>query len=256
MTQQQWTQQPSTQQQPIALVVGASRGIGRATAIEMAAHGYRVVGWYRSDAAADAEVARQIADDGGWYQGRRTDITDQQQVREGLGDLRHTDGSLQAVIVSAGITKDGLAGTMSLEAFTGVLQTNLVGSFLVARGALRAMRRHGGSIVLMSSTSGIRGQAGQTNYAASKGGVIAMTQALAKEAAPLGIRVNSLAPGFVDTDMFRAMDPRTRASVTDRIPLGRVGRPAEIARAARFLAGPDSSYITGQTLVIDGGMTS
>lgn len=241
---------------PLALVVGASRGIGRATAIEMAAHGYAVAGWYRSDDAADAETRGLIEDGGGWYRGRRTDVADQTQVRDGFRDLRTLDATLATVIVCAGITRDGLAGTMSLEAFTGVLDTNLTGSFLVARGGLRAMRKRGGSIVLMSSTSGIRGQAGQANYSASKGGIIAMAQALAKEGAPLGVRVNCVAPGFVDTDMFRAMNPATRSSVVERIPLGRVGRAEEVARAARFLAGPESSYITGQTLVVDGGMTS
>lgn len=241
---------------PLALIVGASRGIGRATAVEMATHGYQVIGWYRSDDAADAETRRLVEESGGRYRGRRTDVADQTQVREGFRDLRALDAPLATVVVCAGITRDGLAGTMSVDAFTSVLATNLTGSFLVARGGLRAMRRSGGSIVLMSSTSGIRGQAGQANYSASKGGIIAMTQALAKEGAQLGIRVNCVAPGFVDTDMFHAMNPATRASVVERIPLGRVGGPEEVARAVRFLASPESSYITGQTLVVDGGMTS
>lgn len=247
----------STPITPLALVVGASRGIGRATAVEMASVGYHVVGWYRNDDAANEQVRATIEAAGGSYRGQRVDITDERQVRDAFRDLRSRgEGDLTAVIVSAGITRDGLAGTMSLEAFTSVIATNLTGSFLVASAALRALRRTGGSIVLLSSTSGLRGPAGQANYAASKGGINAMTQSLAKEGARLGIRVNAVAPGFTDTDMFRAMDAGSKRTLVEHVPLGRVGAPEEIARAIRFLATPESSYITGQTIAVDGGVTS
>lgn len=242
----------------IALVTGASRGIGRAAAVTLAAAGYDIAGWYRSNDDESSVTAALVQENGGTYVGTRLDVGDEDAVRTAMRALRSDfpSGGLRAVVVAAGITSDGFAGTMSAEKFRRVVETNLVGSFFVCRDALRVMRKTGGAIVLLSSTSGISGQPGQANYSASKGGINAMTQALAKEGAASGIRVNAVAPGFTDTDMYRAMDSATRQNLVKSIPLGRPGEPEEVARAIRFLATEESSYITGQVLAIDGGITA
>jgi 3-oxoacyl-[acyl-carrier protein] reductase len=145
---------------------------------------------------------------------------------------------------------------MSLDKWRKVIDTNLTGAFLTCRESVKAMHRTGGSVVLIGSTSGVTGQPGQLNYAASKGGLIAFAKGLAREVAPRGIRVNVVAPGFTDTDMLRGMEPRSRAELLTAVPMGRAGDPAEVAAAVAFLAGPAASYITGKVLVVDGGLTS
>lgn len=242
---------------PIALVTGASRGIGRAAASALADAGYDVVGWYRADASASATTGEAVMVRGGRFIARQVDVANEDEVRAGFRALRKTvDAPLRAVVCAAGITRDGLAGTMSSDAFDSVISTNLRGTFLVCREAIKAMRREGGSIVLVSSVAGVSGQAGQANYSASKGGVNAITQALAKETARLGIRVNDVAPGYTETDMYTSMDPSARAHVTELVPLGRPAAAAEVAAAIRFLAEDTSSYITGQILAVDGGLTA
>ncbi|MDR1999133.1 MAG: SDR family oxidoreductase [Frankiaceae bacterium] len=244
-------------ERPVALISGASRGIGRATAVDLAAHGYDIFGFYGSRAAASEETAKLVADVGGRYDALRVDGADEAQVVRGFAELRGRVGrGPAAVVVSAGITGDGLAATMSAATFDRVIAVNLRGAFLVCRQAFRAMRRRGGSIVLVSSVSGLSGQPGQANYSASKGGVNALTQALAKEGAPLGIRVNAVAPGYTDTDMLAAMNPAARRQMLGHIPMGRTAAPAEIASVIRFALSPDASYMTGQVLVVDGGLTA
>ncbi|MEZ2391845.1 SDR family NAD(P)-dependent oxidoreductase [bacterium RCC_150] len=242
---------------PVALITGASRGIGHASAVAMAEAGYDVVGFSRYGDSDSSETDRMVRLSGGTYTAHKVDVSVEEDVRSAFRAFLSANGRrLDAVVVSAGITSDGLTATMSADRFDSVVAVNLRGSFLVCREAVKAMRKSGGAIVLLSSTSGVSGQAGQINYSASKGGVNAMTQSLAKEVAGLGIRVNAVAPGFTDTDMFRRMDAKARNGLTRHIPLQRVAHPDEVAKAIRFLATGESSYITGQILPVDGGLTA
>lgn len=240
----------------IALVFGGSRGIGRAAAERLAECGLAVVLAFRSDETAALDAVTSIRQAGGRAEALRADVCDEAAVRGAFRAVAAMEGVLSTVVFSAGVTSDGLLATMSAESWRRVIDTNLTGAFHVSRQSVKAMRKTGGSIVLVSSTSGISGQPGQGNYSASKGGINALTQSLAKEVAGLGIRVNAVAPGFTDTDMLRRMDAKARAEYAALIPLGRVADPREVAFAIEFLAGPQSSYTTGQILAVDGGITA
>lgn len=240
----------------IALVFGGSRGIGRASAERLSADGFDVILTYRSNPDAASDVVRTIRASGRKADAVKVDVCDEAAVRSVFRTVAAAPGRLEAVVYSAGITADGLLATMSLESWNKVIRTNLTGAFFAARQSVKAMRKTGGSIVLVSSTSGLSGQPGQGNYSASKGGINALTQSLAKEVARSGIRVNAVAPGFTETDMLRQMDAKARAAYVGMIPLGRVAQPDEIASAVAFLAGRASSYITGQILAVDGGITA
>ena len=241
----------------MALVTGGSRGIGRAAAIELASRGYDLAIFYRRNEAAFEITKALIEAQGGRAIGIQVDVRDEESVRNGYRQLFIFSGRrLDSLVVSSGITADGYAPMMSAGKFLDVISTNLIGAFLLSREAIKAMRRTGGSIVLVSSTSGISGQIGQVNYSASKGGMNAMTQSLAKECAPNGIRVNAVAPSFTDTDMYRSMNAQARSKLEAFIPLGRIAQPEEVAKAIAFLATDDASYITGVVLPIDGGLTA
>ena len=240
-------------QRALALITGSSRGIGQAAAAELASRGYDIAGFRREQPGVTPQI---IKEQGVNYQDYQVDVCDEEAVRAGFRELKDDfPGALRTVIINAGITRDGLAAAMTGEKFRSVVEVNLFGAFYVAREAIKTMRKSGGSIVFVSSVSGIRGQVGQANYSASKAGVNALVQVLAKEASATNIRVNAVAPGFIDTDMVRGMDARARTQLTERILLGRIGLPVEVARAIGFLASDQASYITGQVLVVDGGLT-
>jgi 3-oxoacyl-[acyl-carrier protein] reductase len=226
----------------VALVTGAASGIGRASAQRFAAEGAQVV-------AIDLHVPETPP--GGLAVA--CDITDEASVERTVQAAKEHFGRIDILAHFAGITKDALADKMTLEAWNDVIRVNLTGSFIVAQRVARAMDE-GGSIVLTSSRSYL-GNVGQANYAASKGGVFSLTRTLALELGKRGIRVNALAPGFVETPMTDAVPDRIRDKAIAAIPLGRVAQPEEIAAVAAFFASDDASYITGQTLLVDGGRT-
>ncbi|WP_091465568.1 3-oxoacyl-ACP reductase FabG [Paenarthrobacter nitroguajacolicus] len=241
---------------PITLVVGASRGIGKACALELARNGHDIVIFYRQDDEGAAGTVEAIRELGRRALAVRVDVSVEADVRAAFRTVLKDFGRIGSVVYSSGITADGLLATMSLNNWERVISTNLTGAFLVCRESVKALRKTGGSIVLISSTSGISGQPGQANYSATKGGINALTQSMAKEMASFGIRVNAVAPGFTNTDMLKQMDARARREYTQHIPLQRIGEPREIAAAVAFLVGHQSSYITGQVLAVDGGLTS
>ncbi|MEU2246067.1 3-oxoacyl-ACP reductase FabG [Streptomyces sp. NPDC019224] len=237
-----------------ALVTGASRGIGAATALALAEHGCDVVLNYRASAAKAETVAEQIRALGRKALLVQADVGDEAQVMAMFKRIRTEWGPVQVAVLNSGVTADGHLAAMSSTKWQEVIGTNLTGSFLTAREATKQMYASGGSLVLIASTSGIAGRAGQANYAASKGGVISLAKTLSYEVAPRGIRVNVVAPGFIDTDMVKKVPPAHLKEALQVIPLGRTGTPAEVAQAAVFMASPAASYITGKVLTVDGGM--
>ncbi|ARP70696.1 beta-ketoacyl-ACP reductase [Streptomyces pluripotens] len=237
-----------------ALVTGASRGIGAAVAVALAGHGCDVALNYRSKAAKAEEVAEQIRALGREALPIRADVSDEAQVAAMYKELKSAWGRLDVAVLNSGVTADGHLAAMSSAKWQEVIATNLTGTFFTAREATKQMYASGGAIVLIASTSGIAGRAGQANYAASKGGVISMAKTLSYEVAPRGIRVNVVAPGFIDTDMVKKVPPAQMKEALQAIPMGRVGAASEVAQAVAFMASPAASYITGKVLTVDGGM--
>jgi len=236
----------------VALVTGASRGIGRAIAAELATRGLLVVGTATSAAGA-AAVGEALAASGG--SGVVLDVTDGDAVIAAIDRVVHQHGGLQVLVNNAGITRDMLSMRMKDEDWNAVLATNLTAVFRVSRAAIRPMmkQRHG-RIVNITSVVGASGNPGQANYAAAKAGVAGMTRSLARELGSRGITVNCVAPGFVETDMTKALSEAQTAALLAQVPVGRLGQPAEIAHAVAFLASPEAGYITGVELHVNGGM--
>jgi 3-oxoacyl-[acyl-carrier protein] reductase len=241
----------------VALVTGGSRGIGRAVVLELARRGARVAfTWVRGDAAA-AEVEQLAADGGLDARGIKCDSRDTDAVTATVDQVVSDHGQIDVLVSNAGITRDQYLMLMGEQEFSDVIETNLLGAFRFAKATCRPMMaRRSGSIVTIASVSAIFGIPGQTNYCASKGGLVAFTRALAAELAPKGVRANAVLPGFVDTEMTAKMPRQVKRSSLERILLGRFGSAEEIAAVVAFLASDESSYIVGQSIVVDGGLTS
>ena len=236
----------------IALVTGASRGIGAAIADELAARGATVFGTATSDGGAEAIGAR-LAGKGG--HGRRLDVTDAAAVDALIDAIGKESGPVSILVNNAGITRDNLLMRMKDEDWQAILDTNLTSVYRTCKAVMRSMMKaRRGRIVNIASVIGATGNAGQANYAAAKAGIIAFSKSLAKEIGSRGVTVNVVAPGFIDTDMTRALPEESKNALVGQIALGRLGEPADIARAVAFLAGPSASYITGETLHVNGGM--
>lgn len=239
----------------VALVTGASRGIGRAVASGLAADGFDLALVYagNADAAADAVAACEAA--GATARAYRCDVSNTDEVKATVDAVLADFGSVWALVNNAGITRDTLLARMKDEDFARVLDVNLTGAFNMMRALTRPlMRQRGGRIVSMSSVVGLMGNAGQANYAASKAGLIGLTKSVARELAPRGVTVNAVAPGFVRTDMTAALPQQVVERYEGQIPLGRLADPEEVAGVVRFLVSDAAAYVTGEVIRVDGGM--
>jgi 3-oxoacyl-[acyl-carrier protein] reductase len=237
------------------LVTGASRGIGAEIAKSLGAQGLKVWVNFRSGEVEANAVKAAIEVAGGRAEVIGFDVSSEEAFVAGIKSIIAQDGELAYLVNNAGITKDGLAMRMKTEAFMDVINANLTSTFIGCREALKVMRKKRfGSVVNIASIVGETGNAGQTNYAASKGGTIAMTKSFAIEAASSGIRYNTITPGFIATEMTDVLSDEVKESFTAKIPMGRFGQPSEVADAVAFLLSDHSSYITGETLKVNGGM--
>ncbi|WP_267241437.1 3-oxoacyl-[acyl-carrier-protein] reductase [Streptomyces sp. PR69] len=230
------------------LVTGGNRGIGLAIARAFAEAGDKVAITYRSGEPPEELVKLGCLP-------VRCDITDAEQVEQAYKEIEDKHGPVEVLVANAGVTKDQLLMRMSEDDFTSVLDTNLTGAFRVVKRANRGMlRARKGRVVLISSVVGLLGSAGQANYAASKAGLVGFARSLARELGSRNITFNVVAPGFVDTDMTKALSDEQRAGIVSQVPLGRYAEPGEIAAAVKFLASDDASYITGAVIPVDGGL--
>ncbi len=245
----------SSLENKVALVTGGSRGIGRAIALEFAARGAAVVVNYNKSPEAAEEAVNKIKETGGKASAFQADVSDFKQAEALVKFTVDTFGDLSILVNNAGITRDQLIMMMPEADWDAVINTNLKSTFNCSKAAVKhMMRKRTGRVINMASVAGQMGNAGQTNYSASKGGQIAFTKALAREVAARNITVNAIAPGFVDTEILDAMTPETLEAAMKMVPLARKGKPEEIAYAAAFLASDEAAYITGQVLGVDGGM--
>ncbi len=239
----------------IAVVTGASRGIGRAIAIRLAGEGATVVINYNGSKEKAEEVKQEIEGAGGKAAVCQCNVADFDQCQAFIQKVIDKFGRIDILVNNAGITRDGLLMKMSEEDFDQVIETNLKGAFHTIRFASRQMlRQKSGRIINLSSVVGVTGNAGQANYAASKAGVIGLTKSAARELASRGITVNAIAPGFIETDMTSVLSEKVKEGAAAGIPLGAFGKPEDVAAAAAFLASDEAGYITGQVLHVDGGM--
>lgn len=238
-----------------ALVTGASRGIGRAIALELAQHGANVAVNYAGSEEKAQSVVNDIEKLGRTSFKVQADVANESDVKAMVKQTIDTFGSLDILINNAGITSDNLLMRMKEEEFDQVINTNLKGVFLCMKAVTRSMmRQRSGKIVNVASIVGVSGNPGQANYVAAKAGVIGMTKSIAQELASRNIHVNAVAPGFISTDMTDALSDEQREQMLSMIPLARLGEPEDVAKVVRFLASDDASYLTGQTIHVDGGM--
>jgi 3-oxoacyl-[acyl-carrier protein] reductase len=237
----------------VALVTGASRGIGRATAWALARQGATVVAAARGDNARP--VAEEIAAAGLKAEALTLDVTDDQSVQAAVSGVLEHHGRIDILVSNAGITRDQLLLRMKREDWDVVLATNLTATFTICQAALRPMlKQRAGRVIAISSVVGQTGNAGQANYAASKAGLIGFCKSMAREVASRGITVNVVAPGLIETDMTKGLTGTSREDWAEKIPLGRLGSPEDVAHAVCFLASDEASYITGHVLAVNGGM--
>ncbi|QGX91194.1 3-oxoacyl-ACP reductase FabG [Tatumella sp. TA1] len=235
----------------IALVTGASRGIGRAIAEKLVAGGAKVIGTATSDNGAEA-ISAYLGDNG---KGLVLNVTDAASIDAVLQQIRTEFGEIDILVNNAGVTRDNLLMRMKDDEWQDILDTNLTSVFKLSKAVLRAMmKKRMGRIITIGSVVGTMGNAGQANYAAAKAGLIGFSKSLAREVASRGITVNVVAPGFIETDMTRALNEEQRSGILAEVPAARLGEPQEIANAVAFLASDEASYITGETLHVNGGM--
>jgi len=238
----------------IALVTGASRGIGKSTALTLGKQGATVVGTATSEKGAEA-ISAYLAEAGIKGKGLVLNVTDSASIDECLKAMEGEFGMPSILVNNAGITRDNLLMRMKDEEWDDIINTNLSSVYRLSKAVLRTMMKaRKGRIISITSVVGAMGNAGQTNYAAAKAGVMGFTKALAREAGSRGITVNAVAPGFIDTDMTKVLPEDQKNALLSQIPMGRLGQPEEIAAAVAYLASPEAAYITGTTLHVNGGM--
>ncbi|MSV27325.1 MAG: SDR family oxidoreductase [Bryobacterales bacterium] len=230
----------------VVLVTGGSRGIGRAIVEEFSGAGHKVAFTYAGNTAA-AQLVQAAA-----YQ---ADVRDFARAQAVVAEVQASLGPIDVLVNNAGIKRDSALHNMAPEVWQEVIDTNLTGTFNYTRALMKELIRRNGVVINVTSVSGVIGMAGQTNYSASKAGVIGFTKALAREVARFGVRVNAIAPGFIDTDMTASIDENARKKLYAQIPLGQPGTARQVARAAVYLASEDAAYITGQVLTMDGGLS-
>lgn len=235
----------------IALVTGASRGIGRAIAELLVERGATVIGTATSESGA-AAISEYLGDNG---KGLALNVTDVESIEATLKTINEEFGVIDVLVNNAGITRDNLLMRMKDDEWNDIIDTNLTPIYRMSKAVLRGMmKKRAGRIINVGSVVGTMGNAGQTNYAAAKAGVIGFTKSMAREVASRGVTVNTVAPGFIETDMTKALNDEQRAATLSNVPAGRLGDPREIASAVVFLASPEAAYITGETLHVNGGM--
>ncbi|EPX0538716.1 3-oxoacyl-ACP reductase FabG [Vibrio parahaemolyticus] len=235
----------------IALVTGASRGIGRAIAELLVERGATVIGTATSESGA-AAISEYLGENG---KGLALNVTDVESIESTLKTINDEFGAIDILVNNAGITRDNLLMRMKDDEWNDIINTNLTPIYRMSKAVLRGMmKKRAGRIINVGSVVGTMGNAGQTNYAAAKAGVIGFTKSMAREVASRGVTVNTVAPGFIETDMTKALNDDQRAATLANVPAGRLGDPREIASAVVFLASPEAAYITGETLHVNGGM--
>lgn len=244
-----------TDEEPVALITGGSRGLGKAIALRLSSSGWKVAVTYVSSQAAVQEMKNQSREKQKIVEAFQADVRDYARAQEIVSLVEKSLGPVRLLVNNAGVRNDRPLFRMKADQWHEVIDTNLGGTFNYSRAVIYGMiRRKAGVIVNITSVSGIMGLPGQTNYAASKAGVIGFTKALAREVARFNVRVNAVAPGLIETDMTESMPDEARTKILDQVPMGRAGTPKQVADLVSFLAGSEAEYITGKVIPIDGGL--